>query len=85
MPMYQTICRAKTEKTSLTEHHRRNIADLQAENSRLDERHEQAISKLQAENDSLKGRLFKTLKIGMVKVGGSLTDKFNAAKAAGFR
>ncbi|MCG8587533.1 MAG: sugar phosphate isomerase/epimerase, partial [Pirellulales bacterium] len=35
-------------------------------------------------SDSLKGRLFKTLKIGMVKVPGSLTDKFTAAKAAGF-
>jgi L-ribulose-5-phosphate 3-epimerase len=33
---------------------------------------------------SLKGRIFKTLKIGMVGVKGSLTDKFNAAKAAGF-
>ena len=39
-----------------------------------------------AEDDSysLKDRLYKTLKIGMVKVDGSLTDKFNAAKAAGF-
>ena len=34
--------------------------------------------------DSLKGRLYKTLKIGMVKVSGSLTDKFKAAKDAGF-
>ena len=33
---------------------------------------------------SLKGRIFKTLKNGMVGVKGSLTDKFNAAKAAGF-
>ena len=33
---------------------------------------------------SLKGRLFKTLKIGMVGLKGSLTDKFKAAKAAGF-
>jgi len=32
----------------------------------------------------LKGRLFKTLKIGMAKIDGSLTDKFKAAKAAGF-
>lgn len=32
----------------------------------------------------LNGRIFKTLKIGMVKVKGSLTDKFKAAKAAGF-
>ncbi|MGI9516336.1 MAG: sugar phosphate isomerase/epimerase family protein [Pirellulaceae bacterium] len=29
-------------------------------------------------------RMLKSLKIGMVKVDGSLTDKFNAAKAAGF-
>jgi hexulose-6-phosphate isomerase len=36
------------------------------------------------QGDSLKGRLFKTLKIGMVGVEGSLTDKFKAAKAAGF-
>ena len=28
--------------------------------------------------------IFKTLKIGMVRVKGSLTDKFNAAKEAGF-
>lgn len=34
--------------------------------------------------ESLKGRLYKTLKIGMVKVDGTLTDKFKAAKAAGF-
>ena len=34
--------------------------------------------------DSLEGRIYKTLKIGMVKVEGSLTDKFKAAKAAGF-
>jgi hexulose-6-phosphate isomerase len=33
---------------------------------------------------SLKGRLYKTLKIGMVKVSGTLTDKFIAAKNAGF-
>ena len=33
---------------------------------------------------TLKGRLYKTLKIGMVKVPGSLTDKFNAVKSAGF-
>jgi len=33
---------------------------------------------------TLKGRLYKTLKIGMVRVEGSLIDKFNAAKAAGF-
>jgi hexulose-6-phosphate isomerase len=37
-----------------------------------------------AEDDSLAGRLYKTLKIGMVRVPGSLTDKFKAAKAAGF-
>ena len=32
----------------------------------------------------LQGRLYKTLKIGMVGVKGSLADKFKAAKAAGF-
>jgi hexulose-6-phosphate isomerase len=32
----------------------------------------------------LKGRLYKTLKIGMIRVEGSLTDKFRAAKEAGF-
>lgn len=32
----------------------------------------------------LKGRVFKTLKIGMVDVGGSLTDSFKAARSAGF-
>ena len=34
--------------------------------------------------ETLKGRLYKTLKIGMVRVQGSLTDKFRAAKEAGF-
>ena len=33
---------------------------------------------------SLKGKLFKTLKIGMVGVKGSLAERFAAAKAAGF-
>ena len=35
-------------------------------------------------DDGLKGRLWKTLKIGMVKVEGSLSDKFKAVKAAGY-
>lgn len=35
-------------------------------------------------DDGLKGRLWKTLKIGMVKVPGSLTEKFKTVKAAGF-
>ncbi|HAD61619.1 MAG TPA: xylose isomerase [Planctomycetaceae bacterium] len=34
---------------------------------------------------SLKGRLYKTLKIGMIGVKGSLTEKFKAAKEAGFQ
>ena len=33
----------------------------------------------------LKGRLLKTLKLGMVRVEGSLTEKFAVAKAAGFQ
>ncbi len=33
---------------------------------------------------TLDGRLYKTLKIGMIKVEGSLTDRFIAAKEAGF-
>ncbi|MBS0209126.1 MAG: sugar phosphate isomerase/epimerase [Planctomycetes bacterium] len=33
----------------------------------------------------LAGRLYKTLKVGMIKVPGTLTDKFKAAKAAGFQ
>ncbi len=33
---------------------------------------------------ALAGRLYKTLKIGMIKVDGSLSDKFKAAKTAGF-
>lgn len=36
------------------------------------------------EDVKLTGRIYKTLKIGMVGVEGSLTDKFKAAKAAGF-
>jgi L-ribulose-5-phosphate 3-epimerase len=35
-------------------------------------------------SDPLAGRLFKTLKVNMIKIEGSLTDKFKAAKAAGF-
>lgn len=47
------------------------------------------LSKTALANDDvpsgyLKGRLYKTLKIGMVQVEGSLVDKFKAAKAAGF-
>ncbi|MGV2335402.1 MAG UNVERIFIED_CONTAM: sugar phosphate isomerase/epimerase [Planctomycetaceae bacterium] len=33
---------------------------------------------------TLKGRLLKTLKFGMVRVEGTLTEKFKAVKAAGF-
>lgn len=33
---------------------------------------------------TLKGRMYKTLKIGMVNVPGSLSDKFRAVKQAGF-
>lgn len=39
---------------------------------------------MQDDDVSLEGRIFKTLKIGMVGVKGSLTEKFKAAKAAGF-
>ena len=39
---------------------------------------------LAPEGDGLKGRLWKTLKIGMVMVPGTLTEKFKAVKAAGF-
>ena len=42
------------------------------------------VSHASAAEDGLKGRLWKTLKFGMVKVPGSLSDKFKAAKAAGF-
>ena len=42
------------------------------------------FASLAAEEDGLKGRLWKTLKFGMVKVPGSLTDKFKAVKDAGF-
>lgn len=35
--------------------------------------------------DTLKGRIYKTLKIGMVGVEGSLTEKFQAVKEAGFQ
>jgi len=38
-----------------------------------------------AEAGGLAGRIYKTLKIGMVQVPGSLTDKFQAARAAGFQ
>lgn len=35
--------------------------------------------------DALAGRLYKTLKIGMIKVEGGLLEKFQAAKDAGFQ
>lgn len=35
-------------------------------------------------SDPLRGRMLKTLKIGMIGVQGSLVEKFKAAKAAGF-
>ncbi len=38
----------------------------------------------QEDEPSLKDRIFKTLKIGMVNIEGTLIDKFNAAKEAGF-
>lgn len=44
----------------------------------------QTLAKMKPDDVSLKGRIYKTLKIGMVGVEGSLTDKFKAAKAAGF-
>ena len=43
-----------------------------------------ATSAAEASDGYLTGRLYKTLKIGMVQVEGTLTDKFRAAKAAGF-
>ncbi|MDA1232024.1 MAG: sugar phosphate isomerase/epimerase [Planctomycetota bacterium] len=42
------------------------------------------LATIAVEKDSLKGRLWKTLKIGMVKVPGTLTEKFQAVKEAGF-
>jgi hexulose-6-phosphate isomerase len=35
-------------------------------------------------SDSLAGRIYKTLKIGMIKAEGGLSEKFKVAKAAGF-
>ena len=43
-----------------------------------------AAAALEESSGYLTGRLYKTLKQGMVKIEGSLTDKFRAAKAAGF-
>ena len=43
-----------------------------------------AAAAVEKSSGYLTGRLYKTLKQGMVKVEGSLTDKFRAAKAAGF-
>lgn len=42
------------------------------------------VSLTTQDEPSLKSRIYKTLKIGMVNVKGSLTDKFKAAKEAGF-
>lgn len=45
-----------------------------------------AISALASETstDEMNGRIYKTLKIDMIRTKGSLTDKFNTAKEAGF-
>ena len=43
-----------------------------------------AIAVGSTEHATLKGRLYKTLKQGMVQVAGSLTDSFRAAQEAGF-
>lgn len=43
-----------------------------------------AASDQAADDVSLKGRIYKTLKIGMVSVEGTLTEKFSAVKEAGF-
>ena len=43
-----------------------------------------STTNIQADDVSLEGRIYKTLKIGMVGVKGSLTEKFKAAKEAGF-
>ena len=46
---------------------------------------EQAASADETTQDvSLRGRIYKTLKLGMVKIDGTLEDKFNAVKQAGF-
>lgn len=42
------------------------------------------LASLVVDDERLKGRLWKTLKIGMVKVPGTLTEKFLAVKEAGF-
>lgn len=42
------------------------------------------MAALALDGDGLKGRLWKTLKFGMVKVPGTLTEKFQAVKDAGF-
>lgn len=38
-----------------------------------------------AATDSIKGRIYKTLKIGMIGVKGTMTEKFKSAKDAGFQ
>ncbi len=43
-----------------------------------------AQTQINLEDVKLTGRIYKTLKIGMVNVPGSLTEKFKAVKAAGF-
>ena len=47
-------------------------------------KHTAAPSVTTEQEASLAGRAFKTLKIGMVEVEGSLVDKFNAVKSVGF-
>lgn len=42
------------------------------------------LAKTNSKGANLSAQLFKTLKIGMVGEGGTLTEKFKAAKAAGF-
>ncbi|HMO92375.1 MAG TPA: sugar phosphate isomerase/epimerase family protein [Pirellulaceae bacterium] len=67
------------------------VGDSRASNSRSSESN--SVGRLSTmnrvgvsgrEDVQLSGRVFKTLKIGMVHVEGSLVDKFKAAKDAGF-
>lgn len=52
--------------------------------SAADEKSVERIEKKSTVPNALAGRLYKTLKGGMIKSSGSLIDKFNMAKEAGF-
>lgn len=61
-----------------------SAANCSATSIAIDSAPKNLISEVDGADVNLKGRIYKTLKNGMVRVPGDLTKKFEAAKEAGF-